>query len=48
MLWQACMMRDYPLAMGVTVLAATAVCLARMFGDIVRVAVDPRLRQAIR
>jgi len=46
MLWQACLMRDYPLAMGLTVLAASAVCCARLLSDIVRVAVDPRLREA--
>ncbi len=44
MLWQACRLRDYPLALGITFLAATVVCTARLVGDIVRVAVDPRLR----
>ncbi len=46
MLWQACLMRDYPLAMGLTVMAAGAVCMARLISDVVRVAVDPRLREA--
>jgi len=46
MLWQACRMRDYPLALGITVLAAAAVCGARLAADVVRVAVDPRLRSA--
>ncbi len=44
MLWQACRLRDYPLALGVTVVAAAVVCGARLAGDLVRVAVDPRLR----
>ncbi len=44
MLWQACRLRDYPVALGITVLAAVAVCSARLLGDLVRLAVDPRLR----
>ncbi len=44
MLWQACRMRDYPLALGITVVAAAVVCTARLLGDVVRLAVDPRLR----
>jgi len=44
MLWQACRLRDYPLALGITVVAAGVVCGARLAGDLVRVAVDPRLR----
>jgi len=46
MLWQACRMRDYPVALGITILAAAAVCCARLVGDAVRVSVDPRLREA--
>lgn len=46
MLWQACRLRDYPVALGITVLAAAAVCGARLLGDLVRIAVDPRLREA--
>jgi peptide/nickel transport system permease protein len=45
MLWQACRMRDYPLALGITVIAAAAVCGARLTADLLRVAVDPRLRE---
>jgi peptide/nickel transport system permease protein len=45
MLWQACRMRDYPVALGITLLAAAAVAGARLAGDLVRVAVDPRLRE---
>ncbi|MEE2751381.1 MAG: ABC transporter permease [Myxococcota bacterium] len=44
MLWQACRLRDYPLALGITFVAAALVCAARLAGDIVRVTVDPRLR----
>jgi peptide/nickel transport system permease protein len=48
MLWQACRLRDYPVALGITVLAAAAVCGARLLGDLVRISVDPRLREAAR
>ena len=48
MLWQACRLRDYPVALGITVLAAGAVCGARLLGDLVRIGVDPRLREASR
>lgn len=48
MLWQACRMRDYPVALGITVLAAAAVCGARLLGDLVRIGVDPRLRERVR
>lgn len=44
MLWQACRMRDYPLALGITAVAAAVVCGARLAADLVRVSVDPRLR----
>jgi ABC-type dipeptide/oligopeptide/nickel transport system permease component len=43
-LWQAAQHRDYPLAMGITVLLAGVVCAARLLGDTVRLLVDPRLR----
>jgi len=46
MLWQACRLRDYPVALGITLLTAAAVCGARLAGDLLRVAVDPRLREA--
>jgi len=45
MLWQACRLRDYPVALGITVLASAAVCGARLLGDLVRISVDPRLRE---
>jgi peptide/nickel transport system permease protein len=43
MLWQACGARDYPLALGLTLVAAATVCSARLAGDVLRLAVDPRL-----
>jgi peptide/nickel transport system permease protein len=45
MLWQACRMRDYPVAMGIALLASAVVCGARLAGDLLRVWVDPRLRE---
>lgn len=42
MLWQACRMRDYPLALGLTLAAAATVCAARLFADMTRLLVDPR------
>ncbi|MBN1336941.1 MAG: ABC transporter permease [Deltaproteobacteria bacterium] len=45
MLWQACIARDAPLAMGLALVAAAVVCAARLLGDIVRLSVDPRLRE---
>ena len=44
LLWEACLQRDYPLAMGISLAAALVVCLARLLGDILKVVVDPRLR----
>ena len=44
MLWTACRMRDYPLALGLVVAAAAVVCSARLLGDFIRIGVDPRLR----
>ena len=46
LLWQTCRLRDYPLALGIGVVAAALVCGARLFTDLVRVTVDPRLRRA--
>ncbi len=46
MLWQACRLRDVPLALGITFVAAAVVCGARLLADLVRVSVDPRLRTA--
>lgn len=43
-LWQAALLRDYPLALGITVVLASIVCVSRLVGDTVRVLVDPRLR----
>ena len=45
MLWQACGARDYPLAMGLAIVAAAVVCATRLMGDVLRVGVDPRLRE---
>lgn len=44
-LWQAALARDYPLALGITLLTATAVGLARLGGDVLRLAWDPRRRE---
>ena len=44
MFWQACRLRDYPLALGITVVLAAVVCAARLLGDLLRLAIDPRLR----
>ncbi len=44
MLWQACRMRDYPLALGITAAAAAAVCTAQLLADLLRLGLDPRLR----
>jgi ABC-type dipeptide/oligopeptide/nickel transport system permease component len=46
MLWQACRLRDVPLALGITFAAAAVVCGARLIADLVRVTIDPRLRTA--
>ncbi len=43
-LWQAAVLRDYPLALGITVVFASVVCVSRLIGDTVRLAIDPRLR----
>lgn len=45
-LWQACRLRDYPVAIGITLLAAMVVAGARLFADLLRMAIDPRLRGA--
>jgi peptide/nickel transport system permease protein len=45
MLWQACRLRDYPLAMGLTVAAAAVVTGMRLLADVLRLGVDPRLRR---
>lgn len=43
-LWQAALLRDHPVAVGVAVLAAAVVAGARLLADLVRIAIDPRLR----
>ena len=43
MLWQACRLRDLPVAMGITLVAAAVVAMARLVGDLVRLSADPRL-----
>ncbi|MFT7519760.1 MAG: peptide/nickel transport system permease protein [Kiritimatiellia bacterium] len=43
-LWRATLERDYPLALGITLVTAAVVVAMRLFGDTVRVAVDPRRR----
>jgi peptide/nickel transport system permease protein len=45
LMWEACLQRDYPLAMGLAIVAALLVALANLVGDLVRFAVDPRLRR---
>ncbi|MCB9794923.1 MAG: ABC transporter permease [Alphaproteobacteria bacterium] len=45
MLWQACRMRDIPLALSLTLVAAATVCAARLLADLARLALDPRQRE---
>lgn len=45
-LWRAALDRDYPLALGITLLAAAVVGLARLAADSARLALDPRRRSA--
>lgn len=42
-LWQAALLRDYPLALGITVILASVVCVSRLLGDSLRAIIDPRL-----
>lgn len=44
MLWQACRLRDWPLVVGLSLLAALVVAGARLVADMSRLALDPRLR----
>jgi len=46
LLWSACLARDVPLAMGVAIVAAALVASVRLFADLSRLALDPRLRAA--
>ena len=47
LLWESALQRDYPLAMGLGLLAAVVVCGARLVSDVSRIMVDPRLRQSL-
>jgi len=44
-LWQAALLRDYDLALGIGLMAATLVLLARFTADSLRLAIDPRLAE---
>lgn len=44
MLWEAALLRDVPLAGGITLVTAAAVVVARLAGDALRMALDPRAR----
>ena len=44
LMWEAALQRDYPLSMGLALLAAVAVCGARLLADVARMMIDPRLR----
>lgn len=44
LMWEAALQRDYPLSMGLALLAAVAVCGARLLADVARLLIDPRLR----
>jgi len=44
MLWQACRLRDWPLVIGLSLLAACVVAGTRLLADMSRLALDPRLR----
>lgn len=46
LLWDAALGRDAPLALGLGLLAASAVAGARLLADLLRLALDPRLREA--
>jgi ABC-type dipeptide/oligopeptide/nickel transport system permease component len=45
-LWDAAVLRDYDLALSIAVLAAALVAGSRLGADLVRIAADPRLREA--
>lgn len=42
--WEACLRRDYPLALGLTLAAAAAVASTRLLADLVRIWLDPQSR----
>ena len=43
-LWNAALLRDYEVVLGLTLVAAAAVVVARLLADLARVWLDPRLR----
>ncbi|MFK7930897.1 MAG: ABC transporter permease [Myxococcota bacterium] len=43
-LWRAALERDYPLALGITLITAGTVALAKLLGDVARTTLDPRRR----
>jgi peptide/nickel transport system permease protein len=45
-LWEAALLRDYDVALGIALYAAAFVGVIRLVADGIRVAVDPRLREA--
>lgn len=45
LLWEAALGRDYPLAIGLGLLAALVVAGTRLLADLARLALDPRLRE---
>lgn len=45
-LWRAALDRDYPLALGITLVTAGIVAAARLIGDVVRTGLDPRRQEA--
>lgn len=45
LLWQACLQRDHPLAMGLGLAGALVVAGAQLLTDLTRLALDPRLRR---
>lgn len=45
LLWDACLKRDYPLAMGLALAAALAVAGSQLLADLARLWLDPRLRR---
>ncbi|MED5374404.1 MAG: ABC transporter permease [Myxococcota bacterium] len=46
LLWQACRQRDWPLVVGLSLVAAVVVAGTRLAADLFRLALDPRLRAA--
>ncbi|MFT5686888.1 MAG: peptide/nickel transport system permease protein [Myxococcota bacterium] len=44
LMWESALQRDYPLSMGLALLAGVTVCGARLIADLARLTLDPRLR----